>query len=614
MKAGVKVYVEYLPGEKHATKEADVSESPDTFKDAGYLLTDTDLVIDIDDLDQYQIEQMIDRFDITTQVVWTTRGAHLYFKKPTGFRGAKSLTALGCSVEYKHIKNTKSITVKQNGQGRKVDNKGIRETLPEFLRPLRKAENLLGLDEGDGRNQKLFKHRMAIGNMNDWQLICTYINEVLFATPLPDSEMDQITRDVVVEAVKDAEPLIADTVMREKRVVKYAKQLYFYDEGEYISDEDKLIRIVFNYCKGQKTKYVKEVIDQMSGRAPLVSDNKTFDIRFKNGILRDGEFIEVDYTDFTPYSIPIEVDFDARPVQEVDNYLNHLTEYDECYKLRLMEILGHCLIVDKEFKRLMGKFFIFVGDGGNGKGTLLTVIRAILNSKNCTGLSIANMTDERYVNVLSGKLANLGDDIQDQPIDHAQMKMLKNISTCDGVEIRKLYANAQSVELTPTLIFTSNHVIKSFEKGDSYKRRVDWLPMYGKPKKKDPKFITNLTTAQALKYWIKLIIEGYIRLYKNQKFTESEKVEQFNEQYHRENNSAIEFINDLKKEDIVGKKSPEIYLEYETWAEENGVNVQSKKLVKDTICAIHRLEIKAKKINGKTCKVYQKIIDKKVTQ
>ncbi|WP_423372946.1 DNA primase family protein [Melissococcus plutonius] len=608
------MYVEYLPGEKHATKDADVSESLDTFKDAGYLLTDTDLVIDIDDLDQYQIEQMIDRFDITTQVVWTTRGAHLYFKKPTGFRGAKSLTALGCSVEYKHIKNTKSITVKQNGQARKVDNKGIRETLPEFLRPLRKAENLLGLDEGDGRNQKLFKHRMTIGNMNDWQLICTYINEVLFATPLPDSEMDQITRDVVVEAVKDAEPLIADTVMREKRVVKYAKQLYFYNDGEYISDEDKLIRIVFNYCKGQKTKYVKEVIDQMSGRAPLVPDNKTFDIRLKNGILRDGEFIEVDYTDFTPYSIPIEVDFDARSVQKVDDYLDHLTDHDECYKLRLMEILGHCLIVDKEFKRLMGKFFIFVGDGGNGKGTLLTVIRAILNSKNCAGLSIANMTDERYLNVLSGKLANLGDDIQDQPINNEQMKLLKNISTCDFVEIRKLYTNANSVELTPTLIFTSNHVIKSFEKGGSYKRRVDWLPMYGKPKKKDPRFITNLTTDEALKYWIKMIVEGYMRLYKNQKFTESDKVKQFNDQYHIDNNSAIEFINDLKKEDIIGKKSPEIYQEYETWAEENGVNVQSKKLVKDTIYAIYGLEIKAKKINGKTCKVYQEIPDKKVNQ
>lgn len=601
------MYVEYLSNEKHAAKDADVSETLEIFSDAGYLLTDTDLIIDIDDLDHYQIEQMIDRFNIKTQIVWTTRGAHLYFKKPNGFRGAKSLTALGCEVEYKHLTNTKSVTVKLNGEKRKVENDGIRETLPEFLRPLRKAENLLGLDEGDGRNQKLFKHRMTISTMSDWNLIVNYINEVIFANPLPDNEMEQITRDVVVEAVKDAESLVADVIMRDKKIVKYSQQLYFYENGEYIADDDKLKRLVFSYCQGQKIRYVKEVIEQMDYRAPLIPDAKTFDIRFKNGILRDGEFIEVDYTEFTPYSIPIDVDFETAPVKAVDDYLNHLADKDEEYKNRLMEILGHCLIVDKEFKRLMGKFFIFVGDGGNGKGTLLTVIRAILNSKNCSGLSITNMTDERYLNVLNGKLANLGDDIQDQPINNEQMKMLKNISTCDFVEIRKLYANANSVELTPTLIFTSNHIIKSFEKGESYKRRVDWLPMYGKPKKKDSRFITNITTEKALKYWIKLIIEGYMRLYNNQRFTESDKVKEFNEQYHRENNSAIEFIKDLNQEDIEGKKSPEIYQEYETWAEENGVNVQSKKLVKDTIYSIHGLEIKAKKINGKTAKVYQRI-------
>ncbi|MGC6768350.1 hypothetical protein [Enterococcus sp. LJL51] len=42
--------IEYLPGEKHAANNVDVSESLESFQDAGYLLTDTDLIIDIDDL------------------------------------------------------------------------------------------------------------------------------------------------------------------------------------------------------------------------------------------------------------------------------------------------------------------------------------------------------------------------------------------------------------------------------------------------------------------------------------------------------------------------------------------------------------------------------------
>jgi putative DNA primase/helicase len=219
-------------------------------------------------------------------------------------------------------------------------------------------------------------------------------------------------------------------------------------------------------------------------------------------------------------------------------------------------------------------------------------------------LSIRNLTDEKYLNVLQGKLANLGDDIQDEPINNEQMKMLKNISTCDFVEIRKLYKNSNSVELTPTLIFTSNHILKSFEKGESYKRRVDWLPMYGKPKKKERDFISRLTCDKALRYWVKLIVEGYMRLYQNQRFTDCEKVNKFNEIYHSENNTALLYIGDFEIKDFIGKRPPSIYEDYVTWCEENGLNSQSKKLFASTVKDVLNLTVRNKRINGKTARVY----------
>ena len=90
-----------------------------------------------------------------------------------------------------------------------------------------------------------------------------------------------------------------------------------------------------------------------------------------------------------------------------------------------MEVLGHTLVVDPEFKRLLAKFFIFVGSGGNGKGTLLQIIRGILGGKNCTSMNIKQMSDERYLSQFKGKLANLGDDIQDSAINDKDMKVLK---------------------------------------------------------------------------------------------------------------------------------------------------------------------------------------------
>lgn len=603
------MYVEYLPGKKHSGKHAEMSDNLDSFSDAGYVLEDHDLVVDIDSLNHEQIHALIRMFNINTEVVWTGRGAHLYFKKPDGFRGAKGICALGVEVEYKHKSNTKSITVKLDNQARKVERKGIREELPDFFISARKHyESLIGLSEGDGRNNKLFQHRKKMGNIRDWRLCIEYINQWVLDTPLPDEELEVLTREMQVTAVKDGESAIADLIMLEKRVVKYAGQLYFFNGSEYVSDTDELTRMVYRYCKGQKTHYVREVISQMDQRSELIPSNKSFDIKFKNGVLRNGYFVELDYTDFTPYSINIEYREDAEPVSEVDDYINQLTKGDSDYRMRLLEILGHTLITDKEFKRLVGKFFIFVGDGGNGKGTLLTIIRHILNDKNCSGLSIKNMSDERYVNVLAGKLANLGDDIQDEPINNEQMKMLKNISTCDYIEVRKLFENSKSVEVTTSLIFTSNHVLKSFEKGTSYKRRVDWLPMYTKPKKKDPKFITKATTPEALEYWIKLIVNGYMRLYENQGFTESKVVSDYNAQYHEENNTAIAYVRDLNpKRDIENKRAPEVYEEYKIWCEENGENVQSSRLFRQTITDIHGYRIKAKRINQKTQKVYAKV-------
>lgn len=610
------LYVEFEKGEKWAKVGADYADNPDAFEDAGYLLTDNDLVVDIDCLNKDIIKKLISMFNIKTETVWTERGVHFYFKKPKTFsRGGRKICALGFEIELKHCNNTKAITVKRNGVLREIENPGVREDLPLVFGMSKKFENLLGFEEGDNRNNALFAHRSKLTGVDGWQVILRFINEFVFSEPLEEKEFQTISRDMRIEAKKDAEPEVAEWLMNEFKFCKYMKKLYFVDGKGYVSDDDKLIRLVFDRVGLQKTRYVDEVIRQIEYKCKLIEEPlRGFDIKLKNGILRDGEFIEVDYKEFTPYHLDVAYHPDAERVVEVDNYIDHLTESDPEYKELLMEILGHTLIVNKEFKRLIGKFFIFVGGGGNGKGTLLQIIKEILDPKNCTALSVKNMSDERYMANMTGKLANLGDDIQDEPIDNEQMKMLKNISTCDFVESRRLYENSMSIQLTTSLIFTSNHVLKSFEKGESYKRRVMWLPMFTKVEagRKDPKFITKLTTQKALEYWLKLIVDGYMRLYKNGDFTYCKKVADYNKEYHDENNTCLMFLDDLTPDDIRGKRAPEVMGAYEIWAEENGLNVGSKKMMKEAIYEKFKMGIIRKSINGKTSRVYEE--EDKTTQ
>ncbi|WP_425539418.1 DNA primase family protein [Microaceticoccus formicicus] len=598
------MYVEFKPGEKFSNNLSDISDDHSAFADAGRLLDDNDYVIDIDNLPKEIIKKLIITFDIKTQTVWTERGCHLYFKKPEGFRrGANRVSPLGFEYEIKHKGNTKAVTIKRNGKLREIENEGIRESAPFIFTSNKKFEVLFGMDEGDGRNNALFRLRNQLAGQKDWRKVLTFVNDNIFSAPLSEEELTILTREMVVTAEKDNEYEVANWLMKEMDFLQYGERYYFKVDGEYSHEESLLRQLVYKSVGSQKTRYVDEVIKQMEYRCRKIPQDTVFNIKFNNGYLRDGEFKDIIVDDFTPYNIDIDYDNEAKPVEIVDEYINKLTNSDEDYRNLLLEILGHTLVVDPEFKRMLAKFFIFIGDGGNGKGTLLQIIKTILGSKNVTGLGIKELSDERYLTSFKGMLANLGDDIQDQAINDKDMKMLKNISTCDFISTRELYKSAESMYFTGSLIFTSNHILKSWEKGKSYKRRVLWLPMYTKVEKKDPLFITKLTTPEALEYWMRLIVEGYKRLYENGDFTESEIVNIFNESYHRENNPALDYIEGRTMEDFEDKPLADIYRDYQDWCEDNAVDYNAN-MISNIMTNHFGLQKKVKWLNGKSIRCF----------
>lgn len=604
------MFVEFEPGEKFSYTNDNISDSHEAFQDAGWILEKDDYVIDIDKVPKEIIKKIIKEFDIKTQIVWTDRGCHLYFKKPDCFIKRNNMVSpLGFEYEIKHLGNAKAVTIKRNGILRQIENKGVREEAPFIFSSFKKYDVLLDMGEGDGRNNALFSLRGKILGVKEWKKILYFINKYIFAEPLGDKEMDTITRDIDFDSEKGKKFDLAGYLINELNFVQYANNYYFKYQNEYISNDNILKRIIYNMIPSKPTRTIDEVKKRMEYRCKIIPTDTVFNIKFNNGYLRDGEFVDIITDDFTPYQINIDYDEDAKAIKVVDDYIDHLTGGDKEYRLLLLEILGHCLIVDGEFKRMLGKFFIFIGGGGNGKGTLLQIISSILGDKNISAMSISELSDDRYLPSFKGKLANLGDDIQDQAINDRQMKILKNLSTCDRISTRELYKSPVDMSFTGTLIFTSNHILKSWEKGESYKRRVLWLPMYSKVEKKDPKFITKLTTDEALKYWVKLIVDGYKRLYKNKKFTECKIVNDFNNNYHVENNPALLYISDLNPEDFIDKPIKDVYDDYKRWCFDNDVNYNKnmiKQAIEEKFNLIGTGNKATKKINGKATKVFIK--------
>ncbi|WP_434795978.1 phage/plasmid primase, P4 family [Staphylococcus equorum] len=607
-------YIEYKDDEsKHAVKGADISEFLDGFRNAGYVLTDNDLIIDVDDIEHSTIEKMMEIFNINTETVKTDRGYHLYFRKPAGFRGAQGVAPIGFKVEYKHMKNTKDITVKRRGKAREVLNRGVREELPFILsNERRKLEDMTAVDEGDGRNNKLFKHKMSLNNHKDSYKILSFINEYLFDVPLDQSEFETVAREQKSSEGSGALTVhdLSQRMINQFDIVSFGEALYFKDPKDndsYVFNVPKLTKIVHELSPEKDARKTNNIIDNIVNEAPERDLNMKYPVKFNNGVLQDGEFTEVEYREFTPFHIPRVYNEDAAPVPIVDDFLNQLTKHDASYRKIIEEMLGLILETNHDTIKAIGKFFMMYGDGGNGKSTLLEILQKILTSKNFSSLSIKQIANDKFTPSLQGKLLNMGDDVEAEAIDTQQMKLLKNIATADKITIRKLYKQAEDVRMISTLLFTANSQPKSFEKGDSFQRRIVWLPVLTKPEifsethiynGKKVNFMDAITTDEAMEYWVKLMVEGYMRLIENGELTKSEMVENFNKDYHENNNSFVMWCDDKKREDFIGVPSRDIRRDYKAWCEEEEMNIMSPTETKSNLGKLFGLTIRQKKING----------------
>lgn len=539
-------YIEYLPGEKHPAKNAATSDFIEAFTDCGQLLEDNEVVIDIDDIGHDQIRAMIDSLGIVTECVWTNRGAHLYYRMPPGGLTARAhVCALGFKVEMKTAKNSpRGITRKQNGKERRAENVGVREVIPWYFSSLQKFPELVGLHEGEGRNEKIFKHVAKIGTDKDPERIAQFINNYIFADPMPETELLATVGSALNRGQSEKEEYtLAGELIDRYKCVLYEGIVWLWDGVKYVPNENgDLMDIIWDRCVGQKMKYVREIADQIESRCQKIKED-TFIVRFKNGYVDNGRFYHDKSIDvFTPFYIPIEYDPQAEPVQIVDDYINSIVSNDPDYRALLLEALAYPLITDLEKMTSYAKFFILRGDGQNGKGTFFNIMRRIYGKANCSAFSPQELKDEKNLVSCVGKLVNLGDDISPEAFNNEVMKRLKNLSSADMVGLRRLYQQGKQGQLYTKMFFSTNADIKTFEKGYAYQRRVIWLPMFNRITKKDGRFVSKITTPEALRYWVRLIVDSYQRLWDAGEFTQSAAVQEYNESYHKDNNHMNEFL------------------------------------------------------------------------
>ena len=132
--------------------------------------------------------------------------------------------------------------------------------------------------------------------------------------------------------------------------------------------------------------------------------------------------------------------------------------------------------------------------------------------------------------------------------------------------------------------------------------------MFNKVDKPDPRFISKITTREALEYWISLIVEGYKRLYTNMEWTHCEVVEEYNSQYHENNNICAMYAKDLDPvTEILGKSVSEIKDDFYKWDTED--RKFNSKLFKAAVWDLYQIGLGKSKVGGKTRRVFMRQSD-----
>jgi putative DNA primase/helicase len=348
-------------------------------------------------------------------------------------------------------------------------------------------------------------------------------------------------------------------------------RLYRYHDGVYQADASDWVgnqmRLVLGdlYRKRQR----EEVNNWLASHMPEMPLVPSVDvINLSNGLLdwRTGELSEHDPAVPSTIRIPHRWNPKAK-CPAIDSFLRDVLPLD-CVEFAV-EIIGYCLIPDNSMQRAV----MLVGTGGNGKGTLLNLIKSLLGPHNVAVRSLHDLSEDRFAKAdLFGKLANICGDLDARQVERSDV--FKMITGGDAISGERKYG--QSFDFLPfaRMLFSANEVPPSADQTLAYFDR--WLPVpmtkrIRGTKREVQNMIGKLATAQELEGLLVRAVAGLKRLMARGHFEVPETVMSEHARFREHVDTVLAFGKERITLDARGWVSRSaLYNAYVTWCMQNG--------------------------------------------
>lgn len=162
-------------------------------------------------------------------------------------------------------------------------------------------------------------------------------------------------------------------------------------------------------------------------------------------------------------------------------------------RARVWELIGYLLMSGNPLQRM----FLLTGGGGNGKGVLLAVIKALLGKRNTSAVPLADFVDDKFAAADTfGKLCNICGDIDVGFIE--KTGKIKTLSGEDDVRGERKFEHGFNFEFWGKALFSANGIPQSSDSSRGWVRRWEVIHFPNEPTKPDRGLKRRLTTRSSL--------------------------------------------------------------------------------------------------------------------
>ena len=303
--------------------------------------------------------------------------------------------------------------------------------------------------------------------------------DALRTTPLDADAETALQTEANPAENRGRTPRLADAIMTaDDFAIDAGKRLYVFERGVYRPGGDahvaKRIKALLNEwgeSQSWTTYRVREVVAYIATDAPRLSERPPGDdVNLLNGILNvvSGNLRPHSPDFLSPVQLPIAFDAAARcPAWE--QQVQETLPADA--KDSVWELLACLLTPDTSIQKAV----LFLGDGANGKSTLLRAITAFIGRGNVSALSLHRIETDRFAaGRLVGKLANICPDLPSERL--STTSVFKAITGGDSIVAEHKYQDSFDLTLYCKLIFSTNHLPRSEDGSHAFFRRWRVIP------------------------------------------------------------------------------------------------------------------------------------------